>query len=122
RVVEVVPEPWRRQLCSRLGLATAPDLWIAPVAEGRLAKSAQVLFALSLDEEAATAPGAAEALAALRRGVRRPQEERRQLLRRLLRGWHPDKFQTASKEKQDNANTVFCFIQRFRSIFLGEEA
>ncbi|CAE7483801.1 unnamed protein product [Symbiodinium natans] len=120
KVVEAVPEPWRRQLCSRFGLATVPDIWIAPATEGRLAKSAQFLFAPSLDEEAAATPGAQEALAALRRGIRRPQEERRQLLRRLLREWHPDKFQTLSQEKQEHANTVFCFIQRFRAIFLGE--
>ena len=38
-------------------------------------------------------------------------QERRQLLRRLLREWHPDKFQTLSQEcitQRVNELTIFC--------------
>ncbi|CAJ1332200.1 unnamed protein product [Effrenium voratum] len=119
-----VPEPWRRHLCGRLGLVTAPELWRPSDghAGARCAASAAVLFANPTAQAAAAlGPAAVEALRRLRDHAARPVEERRQQLRKLLREWHPDKHLTRSLELQEQANQIFCFIQKLRDVFLGPD-
>lgn len=117
--LEAVPEPLRRQLCGLLGLFTAPELW-APGTAGAsspVASSAQLLWSPPLAQQF-SACGATEALQVLQRGAGRALEERRQIFRRLLRSWHPDKHH-ASRD-QSKANEIFCFIQKLRDVFLQE--
>jgi len=121
--VAAVPEPDRRRLCSRFGITTAPELLPERVPIAQVAKASQVLFTKDfLAQAEALGKDQVAALQTLRTSLTLPLEKRRNLLRVMLRDWHPDKQQGKSDEERENANAVFCYIQGLRSLFLGEEA
>ncbi|CAE8623180.1 unnamed protein product [Polarella glacialis] len=123
--ISFVPEPQRRCLCSRFGIATAPELMPQRSAVRQMAKSAQVLFTRHLLGQAEdSGPEAVAALHALREAAGLNLASRRQELRKLLRIWHPDKHQGRPDAEKETANSVFCFVQSLKGVFLGshEEA
>mmetsp|Transcript_22711 Transcript_22711/g.71442 ORF Transcript_22711/g.71442 Transcript_22711/m.71442 type:complete len:99 (+) Transcript_22711:301-597(+) len=88
-----------------------------------MAKASQVLFTGQMLAEAEEkGPDMVGALLKLREAARLDIASKRQVLRVLLRDWHPDKHQGSPKEEQEHANSVFCYIQGLRSLFLGPEA
>eukprot|EP00913_Durusdinium_trenchii_P004427 g4106.t1 len=69
----------------------------------RASAVAQLLFAAPTVSAAKGVRGGYEALQELQRNAGKPLEARRQVLRQLLRSWHPDKHQSASLQQQEEA-------------------
>ncbi|CAK9002399.1 Hypothetical protein (Fragment) [Durusdinium trenchii] len=117
--LQEVSEPHRRLLCGRLGAFMPPEVFVAADGGGARASAvAQLLFAAPTVSAAKGVRGGYEALQELQRNAGKPLEARRQVLRQLLRSWHPDKHQSASLQQQEEANQIFCFIQKLRDVFL----
>eukprot|EP00747_Dinoflagellata_sp_TGD_P041295 gnl/TRDRNA2_/TRDRNA2_141398_c0_seq1.p1 gnl/TRDRNA2_/TRDRNA2_141398_c0~~gnl/TRDRNA2_/TRDRNA2_141398_c0_seq1.p1 ORF type:complete len:273 (+),score=39.51 gnl/TRDRNA2_/TRDRNA2_141398_c0_seq1:195-1013(+) len=117
--LEAVPEPTRRQFCSRFGVVTAPDLRVEPEEVFRVPDCAQSLFTKEVLRQAESLGAeAVAALTLLRQAAGRTPARRRLAFRSLLRDYHPDKFATDAVA-QNRAAEVFCYLQGLREMFLG---